>query len=270
MTTELKPYEVYAIRYAENPRLAGQNFIGGDPHNGPMPHDYFVWVIVGNGRTWLVDTGFDADMAVRRERPRLRCPSEGLALLGISVADIKDVIITHMHYDHAGNEELFAGATFHLQDAEMSFATSRHMCHSIMSHAYECEDVVAMVRRLYRGKLQFHECTEELAPGLSVHHIGGHTQGLQAVRVWTRRGWVVLASDAAHFYANMVESRPFPIVHNVANMMEGFRTLRRLASSPEHIIPGHDPLVMKKYPAPRADLEGIVVRLDVEPRPSFA
>ena len=42
-----KPYEIYAIKYAEHHRLAGENFIGGDPHNGPMPLDYFVWAIRG-------------------------------------------------------------------------------------------------------------------------------------------------------------------------------------------------------------------------------
>jgi hypothetical protein len=49
-------------------------------------------------------------------------------------------------------------------------------------------------------------------------------------------------------------------------MLEGHATLRRLASSPQHIIPGHDPLVLKRYPAARSGLEGVVVRVDVEPK----
>jgi hypothetical protein len=89
--------------------------------------------------------------------------------------------------------------------------------------------------------------------------------GLQVMRVWTRRGWVVLASDAAHFYANMEEGRPYPVVFNTAEMLEGFATLRRLASSADHIIPGHAPLVLARYPAPSADLQGIVARLDISP-----
>jgi glyoxylase-like metal-dependent hydrolase (beta-lactamase superfamily II) len=101
---------------------------------------------------------------------------------------------------------------------------------------------------------------------LSVHHIGGHTLGLQAVRIWTRVGWLVLASDASHYYANMAESRPFPIVVDVAKMIDGWRRLRALASAPQHVVPGHDPLVVQRYRAPRAELEGIVVRLDDEPR----
>jgi len=72
----------------------------------------------------------------------------------------------------------------------------------------------------------------------------------------------VLASDASHFYANMDQTRPFPIVWSVADMVEGYRRLRELAESPAHIIPGHDPLVMERYPAPASGLDRIAVRLD--------
>jgi glyoxylase-like metal-dependent hydrolase (beta-lactamase superfamily II) len=89
--------------------------------------------------------------------------------------------------------------------------------------------------------------------------------GLQIVRVWTARGWVVLASDASHFYANMEEGRPFPIVYNVAEMLAGHKRAHALASSPRHVIPGHDPLVLKRYPAPHGALQGVIARLDAEP-----
>jgi hypothetical protein len=77
----------------------------------------------------------------------------------------------------------------------------------------------------------------------------------------------VLASDATHFYANMRQTRPFPIVFDVGEMVAGYETLNRLASSPDHIIPGHDPLVLEYYPAAKPGLEGIVARLDVAPSP---
>lgn len=262
------PYQIYAVRYARHDRRAAENFIGGDPHNGPMPIDYFVWAIVGPHKTYVVDTGFDAEIGKQRGRQVLRCPTEGLAACGIDLGRVQDVIITHMHYDHCGNRHLFPEATFHLQDLEMVYATGRHMCHPAMGHSYEVEDVCAMVRRLYRGRLQFHDKTDELAPGLSLHHIGGHTMGIQAVRVWTQRGWVVLASDAAHFYANLEQGRPYPIVYHLGDMLEGFNTLRKLASSPQHIVPGHDPLVLTRYPMARDGLGGIAVRLDVEPMPA--
>jgi glyoxylase-like metal-dependent hydrolase (beta-lactamase superfamily II) len=260
-------YEVYAIHYGHHPnRFANENFIGGDAHEGPMPLDYFVWAIVGEKRRFVVDTGFDTEMASKRQRNVVRSPGVGLKAIGVEPTDVEDVIVTHMHYDHIGNYTLFPRARYHLQEKEMAYCTGRHMCHPVLRHPFDPEDVTVMIRRLFEGRVQFHDGADELAPGVSVHHIGGHTMGLQVVRVATKRGWVVLASDASHLYANMEQGRPFPIVYNVADMLEGHATLRRLASSPQHIIPGHDPLVLKRYPAARSGLEGIVVRVDVEPK----
>ena len=258
-------YEVYAIKYAHHARRASENFIGGvqqDEHDGPMPLDYFVWLLRGAGREIVVDTGFSAAMAAKRQREHLRCPTEGLRLLGCDARSVRDVVITHLHYDHVGNFDLFPAATLHLQDLEMNYATGRHMGQPVFRGAYEVEDVVGMVRSVYAGRVCFHSGDANLAPGVSLHLIGGHTMGMQAVRVATRRGWVVLASDASHFYANMEQVRPFPIVFSVADMVEGYRRLRELAESPGHIVPGHDPLVLERYPAPAKALEGIVARLD--------
>jgi glyoxylase-like metal-dependent hydrolase (beta-lactamase superfamily II) len=259
-------YDVYAVRYARHHRKAAENFLGGDPHDVAMPLDYFVWAVVGGGRTFVVDTGFGRVQADKRKRELIRSPADGLKALGIDAATVEDVVITHMHYDHAGGLDLFPNARFHIQDREMQYVTGRCMCHDTLRHSFEPVDVCGMVKRLYDGKLSFHDGAEELAPGLSVHFIGGHTMGLQSVRVWTRRGWVVLASDAAHLYAHLDQRRAFPVVYNVGDMLDGHRTLRELASSPHHVIPGHDPLVMQRYPAPRPDLQGIAVRLDVEPK----
>jgi glyoxylase-like metal-dependent hydrolase (beta-lactamase superfamily II) len=255
-------YEVYALKYAHHARRRAENFIGGDPHDGPMPLDYFVWLIRGEGREIVVDTGFSAAMAAKRGRDHLRCPAEALRTLGCDASTVKDVVITHLHYDHVGNFELFPSANLHLQDLEMHYATGRYMARECYGGAYEVEDVVGMVRRVYDGRVQFHDGDADIAPGVSVHLIGGHTLGLQVVRVATRRGWVVLASDASHFYANMEAVRPFPIVWSVADMVGGYRRLAALADSPAHIIPGHDPLVLERYPAPSSALQGIVARLD--------
>ena len=89
--------------------------------------------------------------------------------------------------------------------------------------------------------------------------------GMQFVRVMTVRGWVVLASDASHFYANFEDNAPFPIVYNVADMLKGFDKMRLLASTKNHIIPGHDPQVMTRYPGATTLGVGAVVRLDPNP-----
>lgn len=258
-------HEVYAIKYAEHSRRSSANFIGGDPHDGPMPMDYFVWLIRGPSGAWVVDTGFNKAAAEARGRTLVRCPTEGLALLGERASSIGNVILTHLHYDHAGNCDLFPAATFHLQDREMQYATGRYMAHRCMHEAYSVFDVLALVQSVYAGRVQFHEGEAEVAPGISLHLIGGHTMGLQAVRVHTKRGWVVLASDASHYYRNIEEKRPFPIVYNVGDMIEGWARVTRLADSPDHVVPGHDPKVLRVFPAPEAVLSGIVASLHESP-----
>lgn len=257
-------YEIYAVRYGHLERNAAANFIGGDEHDGPMPLDYFVWVIKGEARTFLLDTGFDKATGLRRQRQLVRPVEVGLAALGIQTGDVEDVIISHMHFDHAGNLDLFPNARFHIQDAELAFCTGRCMCEPFLRHAFDEKDVASMIGKVFTGRACFHEGDEEIAPGISLHLLGGHTKGLQAVRVRTQRGWVVLGSDASHFYANFEQRRPFPVVENVADMLAGYERMRALATSAKHIIPGHDPLVLARYPAARAGLEG-VVRLDLEP-----
>ncbi len=121
-----------------------------------------------------------------------------------------------------------------------------------------------MVRRVFDDRVSFHDGEAELAPGVSLHRVGGHTPGLQVIRVATVRGPVVLASDAAHFYANFEQGRPFPILENVTDYLEAHRKIRQLAATDAHVIPGHDPEVLNRYPRARADVADIV-RVDLSP-----
>lgn len=262
----IEPFEVFAIRYAHlGNRHPAENFLLADPHEFASDLDYFVWVLRRSDCTFVVDTGFAEPAALRRRREWIRCPVKALRLLDVNPDEVTDVIVTHLHYDHAGNLDLFPRAQFHLQDRDMAYATGRSMCHAALRAPFDFENMVTMLQHVYSAKVVFHDGDTELAPGLSLHRVGGHSAGLQIARVWTRRGWVVVASDAAHLYANFEQRRPFPIVYNVAEMLEGFNLLYKLADSPEHIVPGHDPLVMKIYPAVKPELEGIAVRLDVAP-----
>ncbi len=263
---DLPTYEVYAIRYAARLGTRAEHFIGGDPHDAPMAMDYFIWVIVGADRHYVVDLGYTAEMAAQRKRQFLRCPAESLSHLGLSAGTTEDVILTHLHSDHVGNAHKFPGARFHLQDKEMAYATGRHMRYPAFGAAFEAEDVVGMVRLNFKGRVEFHDGDADLAPGISLHHMGGHTAGLQVVRVHTKRGWMVLASDASHYYEHFQKSRLFTIAYRLDDMIQAYRKIEKLAASPDHIIPGHDPLVMALYPPAKPGLEGIVARLDVEPR----
>jgi glyoxylase-like metal-dependent hydrolase (beta-lactamase superfamily II) len=263
---QLPNYEVYAIKYAERTNVKrADNFVGGDPHDGPMPMDYYLWLIRDQQRVIVVDTGFDAKVAAKRKRTFVREPRAGLAALGVNADDVREIIITHMHNDHVGTFFDFPNAVLHIQDEEMAYATGRYMKNTTFSRPYEIDHVVGVVRLVFKDRVVFHKGDEEIAPGLHVHHIGGHTAGLQAVRVHTQRGWMVLASDAAHYYENIESRRCFPTVFNLGQMADGYEKLNRLADSPRHIIPGHDPLVLKRYPPVSPALAGAIARLDLEP-----
>src|SRR5690606_754944 len=146
-----------------------ENFLHGDPHDILQPLDYFVWAIVGSRRTFLVDTGFNEAMASARGRTIIKPVAEGLNALGIRPDTVEDVIITHLHYDHCGNHDLFPRARYHLQDAEMANATGRCMCHAEIRVPFEVDDVIAMVRKVFADRVVFHDGNDELAPGITLH-----------------------------------------------------------------------------------------------------
>lgn len=261
-------YEVYAVRYATREGRRRDNFIGGDPHDGPMPMDYFVWAVVGPERRFVVDCGFTAEISARRKRTYLRDPVEALNLLDIRADDVTDVILTHLHYDHVGNFDRFPKAHFHLQEQELAYATGKYMRHPFLSHSFEIDDVVGVVRLNYCGRVVFYDGDVELAPGVNLHLAAGHSAGLQFVSVETQRGRLVLASDVTHYYENMDSGRPYTTTFHVGETLESYEKVRAIAASADHIVPGHDPLVMQLYPPPRPDLDGIAVRLDLPPNRS--
>lgn len=257
-------WRVYALRYAMRDAQRREHFIGGDPHDAPMPMDYFIWVMVNGARAIVLDTGFTEAVARKRKRTYLRCPIESLPLLGVDPVAVEDVVISHLHYDHVGSFHKFPRARFHLQEQEMHYACGHYMKYPKLRHSFEVEDVVGILRMTYADRVEFYAGDAQLAPGITLHAVGGHSMGLQCVRVNTERGQVVLASDVTHFYENMETGRPFTTAFHVGGMLEGFDRLRALAPSPRHIVPGHDPEVMRRYPAVPG-LEGIAVELHREP-----
>src|SRR5437667_2133705 len=266
MDSHLPEYELYAIRYAERDARRADHFIGGDPHDAPMPMDYFVWAAIGPERSFVIDTGFTAEVAAARGRRHLRCPAESLALVGLDRNTVADVILTHMHYDHVGTFHRFPAAQFHLQEVELHYTTGRHMRYPFLARSFEVEDVVGIVRLSFARRVRHYNGPVELAPGISLHPVGGHTPGMQFVRVHTGRGWVVLAFDVTHYYENMEAGRPFTAAFHIGEMLEAYDALRAHAPTLQHIVPGHDPLVMRRYPPTNPELDGIVVRPDAMPR----
>ncbi len=260
----LPNYEILALRYGIfDGRLQFQNYMMPDDHAAPDPLDFFVFVIRGDGRTIVMDTGFNPASGRRRGREMLCTPDQALRNAGIEAAHVKDVVLTHMHWDHAGGMEYFPNAQFHIQAEEMAYCTGPCMCQGFLRRPFDVEDVQSAVRALYADRLTVHQGDVDLAPGVSLHLIGGHSGGIQSIRVHTARGWVVLAGDAVHLWGNIRRRNPFPVVVDVARMLRGFDTLNALADGPDHVIPGHDPLILKRFPPWNGNTE--IVRLDLAP-----
>lgn len=262
-------WQVFAIKYADrNTRTRNDSFILDPNHDTQHDMDYFVWVLTSPLGTILVDTGYDQTEGEKRGRPVIRNPDQAVRAMNIDPNTIDTVIITHMHYDHAGGLDSFPNATFHIQESEMSYVTGPCMCHPHIRYPFSADHVCQMVQRLYSGRVHFHDGDGIVAPGVTVHRIGGHTQGLQVVRVKTQSGWLCLASDASHYYENFEAGKPFPIVLDLQEMLDGFETIQSLASSPGLVIPGHDPLVFKNFDATDG-LPDFCRRLDLGPNAQF-
>ena len=223
-------YRLYAIKYGHREATRKEHFLGGDPDGErSMPMDYFVWLAQSDEHTFVIDTGFAKDIGDARGRHQIRQPAECFRLMGVEAADVRDVIITHLHYDHIGTVDDFPNATIHIQRKEVEFVVGPAML-TDARHAFEPREIDMVVR------------------------------------VHTERGWVVLASDSSHYYENFEADRPFSIAWEPDRVRAGFRALRALADSEQHIVPGHDPMVLDRYPAPSPELQGIAVRLDVMPK----
>ena len=109
----------------------------------------------------------------------------------------------------------------------MQYATGPCMCHAQLRIPFTVDHVCEMVRHVYSGRVIFHEGDAEIAPGITVHKTGGHSRGLQCVRVATASGPVVLASDASHYYENFEQGKVFPIVVDVEDTLRGYARLKR-------------------------------------------
>ncbi len=266
--SDLPEYEVFAIRYAtQELRSEGHSFVDGDNAKMIPGLDFFTYAIKGPDRNWIVDTGMTEAHAKRMGRDyQFVChPSEGLSKIGIDTAAATDVIMTHAHFDHTGTMDDYPKAQFHIQDVEMEHITGRDMTHPSFRLAYHQDDVKALIDLLYAGRLIFHRGDVTLAPGLEFILIGGHARGQAILRIHTKRGWVILASDAIHLFEEIDKERPFAIFYDMFVMLEGYRRIGELAGSRDLIVPGHDRIVTDIYPAAGPGLEGQVLKLHEPP-----
>ena len=130
-------WEVYAVKYADrNNRMRVESFILDPAHDQPHPMDYFIWILKSGERVIMVDMGYDYDEAKRRGRAIQRPPVKAIEALGLAAGDIDDIIVTHLHYDHAGCLGDFPAAKLHIHPVEMAYATGPCMCEDVPGCLY--------------------------------------------------------------------------------------------------------------------------------------
>lgn len=250
MSVSKPEYDVYALLYGSHvERQHADNFIS-PPNSISVPKAlyFYAWLILGHGRKVMVDTGFSFEVGARRSRQVDVQPVDLLLRFGLQPDDITDLIISHMHYDHAGNLARYPNARLHVQARELEFCTGPLMQHRALNKSYELGDIQYLLECLWKGRVHFIEGDAQVLPGVDLVLNGGHTAGLQYVKVATARGDIVLASDAIHFYDHLISHTPFPIVHDVGLMLDGYRRIRETVADITHIVPGHDPAVAALFP----------------------
>ena len=266
--TTLPVHDVYAIRYAEQKeRPEGSTFLGGDPAKMVRGLDFFTYLITGPSGVFVVDTGFNSDLSGEGGRNFLIEPRDALSRLGIEPKSVNTVLLTHAHFDHVGNLHDFSNAHFSIHAEEMYSITGPDMTYGPFKVAYHTRDTKKLVELLYEERLSFYEgkvCP--VAPGIEFHLIGGHSRGQMALRVHTKRGWILLASDAVHLYEEVEIERPFSIFYDLKVMIDGYRICNELAGGLDRLISGHDPKVSDWYPALAPEFAGMVLDLGEAPR----
>jgi len=258
-------YEVLAVRYGKRVGRKSETYLNyhlyGE-HDGPLPMDYFVWVVRNAERTVVVDTGFRPDVGARRGRELLVDPPEGLAEVGVDPASAEVVVATHAHYDHIGNLHRFPAAEVVVSRREFEFWTGPYGKRLQFASSTEAPELAVLAELSEKDRLSFVDGRQQLAPGIELIDVGGHTPGQMVTVVQTGSGQVVLASDAVHYYEEYERDRPFSIIANLADAYRAFDTIRELTSGPGGIlVAGHDPDVMTRFPAYAGGREGLAVQV---------
>ena len=259
-------WEIHGIRHAVNrKRTRSQNFLVDPDPTAPLTLDFYCWVLRSSSRTIIVDTGLDPEKGARNGHEQVISPVDAWRALNIDPSKVDTVILTHAHYDHLGYLDALPNARFYMQAEEMAYVTGPWMEKPLFRHAYYADEVAHLVHLLHGGRLHLHERECRIADGVTAHWVGGHCAGQEILRVRTERGWVVLASDALHYYEEYERGVPFAVAFNISDMIAAHDLIRSLADSDDHVLPAHDPKLLEVYPPTSPEFEGRILRLDLQP-----
>ena len=247
-------YEVYAIRYATIPDFPVSALVTGADPARKLSIAMTVWLIRGNGRNILVDSGFYRPQFFKDWKVEAFLkPSDAVAQSGVTPAvkpeDITDVIITHMHWDHADGMDLFPRARIWVQKDEYNYYTGEAWQQPRTHGGIDPDDVLAAVKLNVAGRLGLvNGDAQEILPGITCYTGGKHTFQSQYVGVNTKAGTVILASDNMYLYENLEKHAPIAQTLDAASNLRAQDRMKQLATSPRLIVPGHDPAVFEKFP----------------------
>lgn len=243
--------EVFAIRYGTLRNFQVSGLLAGADTSRRMDVALMVWLVKHpSGRNILVDAGFYREKFMQRWKPANYVnPGEAVGLAGVRREDITDVIVSHVHWDHADGADLFPNARIWIQRDEMTHhvdASGRALNRTIDSLD------AAMLRDLQRNGrvVLLNGDDQEVAPGVRVYTGGKHTFESQYVGVATAEGTVIIASDNAYLYENFDKRVPIAQTLDAASNLRAQDRMRTLASHPRLIVPGHDPQVFARFPMP--------------------
>lgn len=246
-------YEVYAISYGVIPDFPVASLVAGADKSRRLDIQMMVWLLKGpGGRNILVDSGFYRDKFFKQwtVKDYVR-PSEAIARVGLKPDDITDVIITHIHWDHAGGMELFPKATVWIQKDEFTYYTGEAWQQRDTHGGIDAEDVLALVRLNTEGRVRLVGGGEqEVIEGVRVYTGGKHTYASQYVGVATKSGTVVIASDNLYLYENLEKHAPVAQTLDAASNLKAQERMKQIASKAELIVPGHDPAIFARFPRP--------------------
>jgi glyoxylase-like metal-dependent hydrolase (beta-lactamase superfamily II) len=241
---------VYAIRYATVPNFPVRGLIAGADSSRRMDIAMSVWLLQGNGRNVLVDAGFYRDKFVQRWKPAdFIQPSEAVRRAGIRPEDVTDIIVSHVHWDHADGLDLFPNARIWIQKEEYQHHVAADG--SQLDRAIDPDDAKMLAALMARGRVNLvNGDSAQIIPGIRVFTGGKHTFASQYATVRTRSGTAVIASDNLYLYENLDQRRPIAqTLDSVSNLAAQAR-MTRLASAPRLIVPGHDPAVFVRFGTP--------------------
>jgi len=251
--TQKPSYEVFAISYGVIPDFAVSNLVAGADRARKMDIQMMVWLLKGsNGSNVLVDTGFYRDKFFKQWTVKdFIKPSEAISKVGLKPEDISDVIITHMHWDHADGIDLFPKAKVWIQNDEYVYYTGEAWQGKSSHGGIEPEDVLALVRLNIEGRVRLVKGDDQEAiEGIRFYIGGRHTYASQYVSVNTKAGTAIIASDNCYLYENLDKRAPIAQTLDAASNLKAQDRMKQLASSPRLIVPGHDPAVFTRFPSP--------------------